>query len=223
MNAHIMNFDSTFRSALSSHHTAPTQKDVTRAQVALVVAGGTFTGALMGSFALWNGGGVLFALWGALKVPLLLGLSGALCFPILRVLSFLLGIGEGFQTATRALLGVSATFACVLAALSPLTLLVYASGASYRGALGWNIGVWIFAALVAGVRARTELAPQLKREKRLRVLGAWGFALWAFVAVQAGWSLRPFIGRPDAPPQFLRRDALSNAYVGLGKLMGARG
>ncbi len=218
-----MNFDSTFRGALSSHHAAPDQTDATRVQIALVVLGGAFTGALMGSYALWNGGGVLFALWGALKVPLLLGLSGALCFPVLRVLSFLLGIGEQFQTATRALIGVSATFACVLAAMSPLTLLVYASGASYRGALEWSIGVWIFAALVAGMRARTALAPQLKREKRLRVLGAWGFTLWAFVAVQAGWSLRPFIGRPDAPPQFLRHDALSNVYVGLWKLMGTRG
>ena len=218
-----MNFDSTFRGALSSHHAAPDQTDATRVQIALVVLGGAFTGALMGSYALWNGGGVLFALWGALKVPLLLGLSGALCFPVLRVLSFLLGIGEQFQTATRALIGVSATFACVLAAMSPLTLLVYASGVSYRGALEWSIGVWIFAALVAGMRARTALAPQLKREKRLRVLGAWGFTLWAFVAVQAGWSLRPFIGRPDAPPQFLRHDALSNVYVGLWKLMGTRG
>lgn len=215
----FMNFDSTFRGALAPRRAAAND-DTTRVQVALVVAGGALTGALMGSYALWNGGGGVFALWGALKVPLLLGLSGALCFPILRVLSFLLGIGEGFQTAARALLGVSATFACVLAALSPLTLLFYASGASYRGALEWNIAVWIFAACVAGVRARIELAPQLKGEKRLRVLGAWGFTLWAFVAVQAGWSLRPFIGRPDAPPQFLRRDALSNAYIGLWKLIG---
>lgn len=216
-----MNFDSTFRGALAPERAASAH-DTTRVQIALVAVGGALTGALMGSYALWNGGSVLFALWGALKVPLLLGLSGALCFPILRVLSFLLGIGDEFGTATRALLGVSATFACVLAGLSPLTLLFYASGASYRGALDWNIAVWVFAALVAGIRARLELATQLKGEKRLRVLGAWGFALWAFVAVQAGWSLRPFIGRPNAPPQFLRRDALSNVYVGLWKLVGAK-
>lgn len=214
-----MNFDSTFRGALAPGRVV-SNSDTMRVQIGLVVAGGALTGALMGSYALWNGGAGVFALWGALKVPLLLGLSGGLCFPILRVLSFLLGVGEEFGTATRALLSVSATFACVLAGLSPLTLLFYASGASYRGALGWNIAVWIFAACVAGVRARLELAPQLKAEKRLRVLGAWGFALWAFVAVQAGWSLRPFIGRPDAPPQFVRRDALSNAYVGLWKLIG---
>jgi len=218
-----MNFDATFRGALAQSEAAPTQSEemnATRVQAALVIAGGACTGALMGTYALWNGGPFVFALWAAIKVPLLLGVSGALCFPILRVLSFLLGIGDEFGTATRALLGISATFACVLASLSPLTLLVYASGASYRGSLQWNVLLWVFAATIAAIRARQKLAPQLRRERRLRVLGAWGFALWAFVAVQAGWTLRPFIGRPDAKPQFLRRDALSNVYVGLGKLAG---
>jgi len=211
------NFERAVRGALAGERAA---NDATRMELALIITGGALTGALMGSYALWNGGPPVFALWGALKVPLLLGLSGALCFPVLRVLSFLLGVGDEFQTATRALLGVSATFACVLASLSPLTLLVYASGATYRGALEWNMGVWIFAALVAGWRARTQLAPQLRREKRLRVLGAWAFVLWAFVTVQAGWSLRPFIGQPNSAPQFLRRDALSNVYVGLWRLTG---
>ena len=218
-----MNFDATFRGALAQTEATPVQLEeaaTTRIQAALVIAGGACTGALMGTYALWNDGPLVFALWSAIKVPLLLGVSGALCFPILRVLSFLLGIGDEFGVATRALLGVSATFACVLASLSPSTLLIYASGASYHGALGWNILLWVFAATVAGIRAKQKLAPQLKRERRLRILGAWGFALWAFVAIQAGWTLRPFIGRPNAKPQFLRRDALSNVYVGLGRLTG---
>ncbi len=211
-----MNLDLSFRHSLSPSST----ENSLRVQVPLIIAGGALQGAFMGSYALWNGGSVLFLLWGALKVPILLGLAGALCLPILRVLSLLLGIGDEFGNATRALAGVQVAFASVLAGLSPLILLLYASGASYRGALAANMMLWIFASLVALSRARKELAPQLRREKKLRFLGAWGFALWAFVAVQSGWSLRPFIGRPDAPPQFLRSDALSNAYVGLWKLAG---
>lgn len=211
----FMNFDATFRQSLSPSSPA----DLGRSQLAFVIAGGAWQGALMGSYALWNGGSALFLVWGALKVPLLLGLSGALCLPILRVLSMLLGIGDEFQTATRALIGVQVAFASVLVALSPLIVLFYASGASYQGALRVNILAWVFAALVAGWRAKGQLAPQLKREGKLKRLGAWGFALWAFVAVQSGWCLRPFIGQPDAPPQFLRSDALSNAYVGLWKLV----
>ncbi len=206
-----MNFDSTFRSALVP--TLESEKVALPAQVSLIVAGGAWQGALMGSYALWNGGSAVFSAWGALKVPLLLGLAGALCLPTLRVLSLLLGIGDEFQTATRALLGIQAAFAAVLAALSPLVVLYYASGASYKGAILANVGIWGVAAIVAGWRAKEQLAPQLRREKRLRTLGGWGFALWVLIAVQTCWCLKPFIGSPDSPAQFLRKDALSNAYV----------
>lgn len=213
-----MNFDSTFRGALLPAR----EEDAFKFQVPLIVAGGALQGALMGSYALWNGGSALFLVWGALKVPILLGLAGLLCLPILKVLSLLLGIGDEFQTATRALMSVQVAFVSVLVAFSPLLLLLYASGASYKGALAANTLLWMFAALVAGGRARISLAPQLLREKRLRVLGIWGFALWAFVAAQSGWSLRPFIGDPHSPPQFLRKNALSNVYVGLWKMATTR-
>ena len=209
-----MNFDHTFRSSLSPS----TTKTDFGTPLLLIVAGASWQGAMMGSYALWNGGSVLFLVWGALKVPILLGLAGALCWPILRVLSLLLGVSDEFEAVSRSLLGVQVAFVSVLAALSPLVLLFYASGASYRGALGANMVLWVFASLVALQIARKQLAPQLRREKKLRLLGSWGFALWAFVAIQTGWSLRPFIGRPDAPPQFVRRDALSNAYIGLWKM-----
>ena len=206
-----MNLDLHFRRSLSP---ASEQKTA----LLLVVAAGAFQGALMGSYALWNGGSPLFVLWGALKVPILLGLAGALCFPIARVLSLLLGIADEFAGVTRELLSVQVAFAAILAATAPLSPLLYASGVSYRGALVAQMGLWIFAALVAAARAKNRLTPQLRSDKKLRLLLCWGFALWAFVAVQTGWSLRPFIGRPDSAPQFLRHDALSNAYVELGKM-----
>ncbi len=209
-----MNLDLQFRRSLS-----PASEG--RTALLLIVAAGAFQGALMGSYALWNGGSAWFIVWGALKVPLLLGLAGALCFPILRVLSLLLGIADEFAGVTRELLSVQVAFAALLAALAPVLPLLYASGASYRGALGASMALWMFAALVAASRAKATLAPQLRADKKLRLLLSWGFALWAFVAIQTGWSLRPFIGRPDGKPQFLRRDALSNAYVELGKM--ARG
>lgn len=213
-----MNLDATFRQSLSP----ATERDALAIQLPLIVAGGAWQGALMGSYALWNGGSSVFLVWGAIKVPLLLGLAGALCLPTLRVFSLLLGIGDEFQTATRAMLGIQVAFAAVLVALSPLIVLYYASGASYRGALIANMVAWAFAAIVAGWRAKEQLAPQLSHDKRLRLLGGWGFVLWAFVAIQTCWCLRPFIGRPDAPPQFVRRDALSNAYLGIWKLATTR-
>jgi len=40
----------------------------------------------------------------------------------------------------------------------------------------------------------------------------WVF-LYAFVGIQMGWVLRPFIGDPGQRPTFLRSESWGNAYV----------
>ena len=65
--------------------------------------------------------------------------------------------------------------------------------------------------------AKTTLArryrPLVARNPRHRAaLRAWLF-LYVFVAIQLAWVLRPFIGSPRVPTQFLREDAWSNSYV----------
>ena len=37
--------------------------------------------------------------------------------------------------------------------------------------------------------------------------------LFAFVGIQMGWVLRPFVGTPNKPVQFFRQGAWSNAYI----------
>ena len=37
--------------------------------------------------------------------------------------------------------------------------------------------------------------------------------VYAFVGIRKGWVLSPFIGNPAEPPEFLRTEAWSNAYV----------
>jgi hypothetical protein len=49
------------------------------------------------------------------------------------------------------------------------------------------------------------------RAHRLVLIG-W-FVLYAFVAIQFSWILRPFIGAPELPTSFFRGDAWGNAYV----------
>jgi len=51
------------------------------------------------------------------------------------------------------------------------------------------------------------------------LLRIW-FALFAFVAVQLSWNLRPFVGNPKAPAEFFRPDAFTNAYMALLKIFG---
>ena len=54
---------------------------------------------------------------------------------------------------------------------------------------------------------------QVARDARHRIGRRAWLVLYVFVAIQAAWVLRPFVGRPDLPSQFLRDDPWSNAYV----------
>ena len=185
----------------------------------LVALCGASQGALMGSYALFNGGSALFMLWAAFKVPLFLGVAAALCFPALRVLYYLVGLGDQFALTIRALAAAQAAFAAILAAMAPFVLVFYASGLSYRGALILNLTLFALAGLAAQNVARGRLRELLKREARHLKLWAVGFGMWAFVAVQLAWNLRPFIGSPDVAVQFLRPDAFSNVYLALWKIL----
>lgn len=60
---------------------------------------------------------------------------------------------------------------------------------------------------------RRAYRPLIARNRAHRVLmWAWGLC-YAFVGIQAGWVLRPFIGNPGQPTQFLRAEAWGNAYI----------
>ena len=61
--------------------------------------------------------------------------------------------------------------------------------------------------------------PLIRRNPRHRtLLRAW-LVIYAFVGIQMGWVLRPFIGSPNLPPQFFRQDAWGNAYVRLANIL----
>jgi hypothetical protein len=45
------------------------------------------------------------------------------------------------------------------------------------------------------------------------------FVLYAFIGIQLGWMLRPFVGDPTRPTTFLRPDSLTNAYEGIIRLL----
>jgi len=75
---------------------------------------------------------------------------------------------------------------------------------------------------VAGWNARRSLqacyAPLIARNPVHRRLGIAWFFLYAFIGVQMGWDLRPFVGNPDMPVQFFR-DHIGNAYMETVKVM----
>jgi hypothetical protein len=157
--------------------------------------------------------------YSAAKVPLLLMASFALGLPSLFVLSSLFGVRQDFAESVRALVAAQAGLAIVLAALSPLTLLWYASSSNYQEALLFNGGMFAVASLTAQYLLRAYYRPLLRRDPRhSRVLVCWAL-IYVLVAIQLAWLLRPFIGSPRADVQFLRPEAWDNAYVFVGRLI----
>jgi hypothetical protein len=43
--------------------------------------------------------------------------------------------------------------------------------------------------------------------------------IYAFVGIQMGWVLRPFVGNPSEPASFFRADAWGNAYLVILQLL----
>jgi hypothetical protein len=167
----------------------------------------------MGTFGGWRGGRALQVAYSALKVPLLLLATFLLALPSFFVFNTLAGLRGDFAEALRALAATQAGVAIALASLAPFTVLWYLSCPDYNSAILFN-GLMFAVASVAGqLLLRTSYRPLIERDPRHRwLLRSW-LVVYAFVGIQMGWMLRPFVGSPGAPVQFFRDDTWGNAYV----------
>ena len=193
-----------------------------------VVVLGALYGAAMGAYGLSVGAGVERAVWpmlfGALKVPILLLLTGALSLPTFFVLYTLMGLRDDFSLVLRALLATQVGLSAILASLAPFTLLCYfslpTSSAYYPIAVLWNFAMFGVASVSSQAILRFHLRPLWRRDARHRsMLRAW-ILIYGFIGVQLAYVLRPFIGDPANDIGFLRPDAFSNAYLALWELLG---
>ncbi len=174
------------------------------------LAGGAAYGAAMGSFGSKLEGSV----YSAIKVPVLLGGSLAICMPFFFVLNAALGLRVDFSAAVRGVLSAQATLGIALASLAPVTLVLYSTTPSYPTALLQNAGAFAAASCAAQVTLVRHYRPLLARSRNHGVgLAAWG-VLYAFVAVKLAWILRPFVGDPALQTVLFRRGAFDeNPYV----------
>jgi hypothetical protein len=184
-----------------------------RALTATVALAGAVHGLALGSFALRGEQ----ALYSALKIPLLICASTALCIPSFYAVNAALGLRSDFSAALRGILCTQAVVAVVLASFAPIVLFLFASGLSYRSSLAAS-GVLFFAASMAGQRTLARhYRPLIAANPRHRAPRALWLLLYWFVTIQLAWVLRPFIGAPGLAPSFLREHAWSNAYVAIAQ------
>ena len=187
--------------------------------VLLVVIFGLAYGAVMGTYLGPAGPRVTQMLFSAVKVPLLLLLTFAISLPSFFVLNTLLGVRDDFGDAVRALVATQAALTIILASLAPITAFWYLSVGGYRQAILFNALMFGIASVAAQFLLRRLYRPLIARNAKHRLLLRAWLLVFAFVGIQMGWVLRPFIGNPQAPTRFFRAGAWGNAYVEVANMV----
>ena len=190
-----------------------------RTLLVVIVIAGAMYGAAMGGWRVFEGERWKLVLFGAMKSPLLIMATTAVVLPGFFVLNTVAGLRDDFRDALRAILVGQAGLTIALASLAPVTQFVYLTGVTHRFAILTNAAMFTVAAVVAQlVMLRWYRRLIARNRTHLVMLLAW-LGMYAFVGMQMGWMLRPFIGHPKMVPTFFREGALTNAYVVIAKLI----
>ena len=196
---------------------ADSRQDVSKLRardvILLIILAGAISGAVMGSFGGIGPSGWPQMLYSAIKVPLLLGVSFVLAVPSFFILNTLLGLRNDFRLALGAVATAQAGLAITLASLSPFVALWYASCADYPWAILFNGAMFAIATFSGQILLRRYYRGLIARHPRHRaMLRSWTI-VYAFIAIQMAWVLRPFVGGPGEATTFFRQGAWGNAYV----------
>lgn len=185
----------------------------------LVVVCGLAYGAVMGSISGLDGDRGWQVAFSAIKVPLLLLATLVLSLPSYFVANTLLGVRADFSEALRAIVASQAGLALILVSLAPMTMVWYATSADYGSAILFNATMFAVASVGAQAMLWRGYRPLIARNPRHRLLLRAWIVIYAFVGIQLGWTLRPFIGVPDSPVTLFRGGPLENAYVVIVRLV----
>lgn len=190
--------------------------------LAILLICGPVYGVAMGSFGYAIGTRSLLEqlpqlFYSAIKVPLLLAITVIISLPSFFVINTLLGLRDDFGAALRSIISAQAGLTIILVSFFPLTLFVYSglsdTSANHSLAVLFNAGMFGLASVASQLLLAHYYRPLLARDRRHRLTIRMWIFLYAFVGIQAGYTMRPFIGGTNAPPEFLREDSFKNAYV----------
>ena len=161
------------------------------------------------------------ALFTAIKFPAVLLLTFALTFPFGWIAARLLGLSLPLAEAARLTTAPLAVAALLLAAMTPPALLfTLAIEPPSLEARSVHHALYLFhtgAVSLAALFGTRELWRGLRTNAASAGLALRTYLIWigvyAFVAGEVAWVLRPFVGSVYKPVEFLRSDALDgNVY-----------
>lgn len=169
----------------------------------------------------------LQALSSCLKLPILFLLTTVICMPTLFIFSSFLGSKRSILQTFVLLATGMAIIGVALVGFAPITLFFIVTTQSYQFFKLLNVAFFVVSGLL-GVLFFNRMYVQLsedgdatKRSRRI-FLRFW-LLLFAFVGTQLAWTLRPFLGAPDLPFEFIREiggNFYTDVFRSLGHLFG---
>lgn len=196
---------------------APDDRALRTLAMGILVAAPIY-GAFMGSFEFADIARLKMVAYAAIKAPLLIGITSLFCLPAFFVINTILGLRADFAQAMRAILAAQTALAVALASMGPLIRFIYFCGVDHRWALLSNAAVFSVATAVAQVMLFRRYRPLIRRTPHHRITLWFWIVLYAFVGMQMGWMLRPFVGSPGMAVTFFRNEPFTNAYVEIFRL-----
>ena len=80
-------------------------------------------------------------------------------------------------------------------------------------------GMFTIATVAAQIVMHRYYRLLIIRHRNHRIMFYAWLVMYAFVGMQMGWVLRPFLGSPGLPTTFFRQDPFTNAYVVIANLI----
>ena len=185
------------------------------ALVMIVVLGSGLYGATIG---LWRA--PVQGVYTALKFPVLMIATAFLNALLNGMAAQLLGLGVTWRQSLYLVLSSYAILSTILGSLAPVMLFFLfnlpavgegESMHSHSMILVSHVVLIALAGLISNVRLYQLLLKLSSPKTALQVLWVWLLGN-AFLGCQLSWLLRPFMGSPGLPVEFLRSDAFSGNF-----------
>ena len=185
----------------------------------IIVAGAGLYGAAMGW---WRD--PLQALYTAIKFPLIILLTATGNALLNGMLAPLLGLNISFRQSFLAILMSFTIAGAILGSFAPIVAFIIwdsppmsPNAWESAGPYGFILLTFVVVITFAGITSNFRLLQLLRqlgdgrKNVAFRVLFAW-LAGNLFFGSQLSWIMRPFIGSPGLPVQFLRHDAFKGGF-----------
>jgi hypothetical protein len=181
---------------------------------AVIAVGAGFYGATLG---IWRGAGQ--AAYSGVKFPLII-LGTVLINALLNwIAAQIIGMNCSLRQSLATILFSFAVTAAVLGSLSPVMLFLAVNTpelGSSAEVFGHSVVLLLHVAVIAlaGIQGTVRMYRVLQEDNNRqakRLLLTW-LSLNMFVGCQLSWNLRPFIGSPGLPIEFIRGDAFRGTF-----------